>query len=100
VNAGPFEVDPDFVAGRGIPFALTPLGQVFMPIEGIVDLAAERERIAKEIAKLEAELATVRAKLANQSFVQRAPSAVVAEHRQREINFLRKLEQLRERTDR
>jgi valyl-tRNA synthetase len=71
-----------------------------MPIEGLVDLAAERERIAKEIAKLEAELATVQAKLANKSFVQRAPSAVVAEHRQREINFLRKLEQLRERTDR
>ena len=100
VNAGPFEVEPDFNAGEGIPFALTPLGQVFMPIEGIVDLAAERERIAKEIAKLEAELATVRAKLANERFVQRAPSAVVVEYRQREMNFLRKLEQLRERTDR
>ena len=100
VNAAPFEVDPDFDGGRGIPFALTPLGQVFMPIEGIVDLAAERERIAKEMAKLEAELATVRAKLANESFVQRAPPEVVAEHRRREISFLRKLEQLRERTDR
>jgi len=65
-----------------------------------VDLAAERERIAKEIAKLEAELATVRAKLANESFVQRAPPEVVAEHRRRAISFLRKLEQLRERTDR
>jgi len=100
VNADPFEIEPNFGARHGIPFVVTPLGQVFMPIEGRVDLAEERERLAKEISKLEAELATVQAKLSNASFVQRAPAAVVAEHRQRELNFLKKLEQLRERTDR
>src|SRR5262249_32153506 len=52
VNAAPFEINQDFDGGQGIPFVLTPLGEVFMPVEGIVDLAAERERIAKEIAKL------------------------------------------------
>jgi valyl-tRNA synthetase len=98
VSADPFEVEPNFDARHGVPFTVTPLGQVFMPIEGIVDLAGEKERLAKEIAKLEAELATVRAKLSNQSFVDRAPAVVVAEHRQRELNFLKKLEQLRERT--
>jgi valyl-tRNA synthetase len=66
-------------------------------LEGFVDFSAEKERLAKEIGKLEAELETVRKKLANESFVARAPAAVVAEHRQRELNFLRKLEQLRER---
>jgi valyl-tRNA synthetase len=98
VNADPFEVAPNFDAGHGVPFVVTPLGQVFMPIEGIVDLAGERERLAKEISKLEAELATVRAKLSNESFIERAPVAVVTEHRRREMNFLKKLEQLRERT--
>ena len=98
VNANPFEVEPNFDARHGVPFVVTPLGQVFMPIEGIVDLAGERERIAKEISKLEAELATVRAKLSNKSFVARAPAAVVTEHRRRELSFLKKLEQLRERT--
>jgi valyl-tRNA synthetase len=96
-NAEPFEVNPNFVAEPGVPVAVTPLGQVYMPLEGLVDFAAERERLAKEMAKLEAELATVRKKLANESFVSRAPAAVVAEHRRRESDFLRKLEQLRER---
>jgi valyl-tRNA synthetase len=94
VNADPLDVDPDFDGGTGVPFAVTPLGQVFMPLEGIIDQAAERERLAKEIAKLEGELATVRAKLSNRSFVERAPAAIVAEHRERERNFLSKLEQL------
>jgi valyl-tRNA synthetase len=76
---------------------MTPLGQVFIPLEGIVDLAAEKERLTKEISKLEAELETVRKKLGNESFVARAPVAIVAEHRQREQDFLNKLGQLRER---
>jgi valyl-tRNA synthetase len=49
------------------------------------------------MGKLETELETVRKKLSNESFVARAPAAIVAEHRQRELDFLRKLEQLRER---
>jgi valyl-tRNA synthetase len=97
INAEPFEVDSDFAPSRGLPVAVTPLGQVFVPLEGFVDLSAEKERLAKEIGKLEAELETVRNKLSNESFVARAPAAIVAEHRQRELDFLRKLEQLRER---
>ena len=97
VNGGPFEVDPEFVAKPGVPVAVTPLGQVFIPLEGIVDLSAEKERLEKEIAKLESEIETVRKKLRNESFVARAPGAIVAEHRQREKDFLDKLTQLRER---
>ncbi len=55
----------------------------------------ERERLDKEIAKLEKELdATVR-KLSNASFVEKAPPDVVAEHKQRKIDFAEKLKQLR-----
>ena len=73
INGDPFEVDPEFVAQPGVPVAVTPLGQVFIPLEGIVDLSAEKERLTKEIAKLEAEIETVRKKLGNESFVARAP---------------------------
>ncbi|HEY2123819.1 MAG TPA: hypothetical protein VGG94_00025, partial [Chthoniobacterales bacterium] len=58
--------------------------------------SAERDRLEKEIARIETELRTVRAKLGNASFVDRAPPAVVEEHRQREKNFgdqLTKLQQ-------
>jgi valyl-tRNA synthetase len=77
---------------------LTPLGQFFLPLEGVVDVQAEKERLAKEIAKLESELETVRKKLANANFVDRAPAAVVEEHRQRERDFNSRLDQLRERS--
>jgi valyl-tRNA synthetase len=97
INAEPFEVDPEFVAKPGVPVAVTPLGQVFLPLEGVIDLSAEKERLEKEIGKIEAEIATVRKKLANASFVERAPVAVVEEHRQRERDFLIKVAQLRER---
>jgi valyl-tRNA synthetase len=97
VNGEPLDVEPEFVAKPGVPVALTPLGQVFVPLEGIIDLFSEKERLKKEIAKLEAEIETVRKKLGNESFVARAPVAIVAEHRQRERDFTQKLAQLRER---
>jgi valyl-tRNA synthetase len=97
ISAEPLTVDPDYVPGSGVPVAVTPLGQVFLPLDGAIDFAAERERLQREIAKLEIELATVRKKLANQRFVERAPAAVVEEHRTRERDFEVKLAQLRER---
>jgi valyl-tRNA synthetase len=96
-GAEPLQVVPTYEAPRGMPMVLTPLGQVFLPLEGLVDLQAEKERLNKEIAKLENELEAVRKKLANANFVDRAPAAVVEEHRQRERDFNSRLEQLRER---
>ncbi|HEY0794038.1 MAG TPA: valine--tRNA ligase [Chthoniobacterales bacterium] len=97
LNAEPLEVRPDYEGEPGVPVAITPVGQIFLPLVGLVDTGAERERLGKELAKVEAELETVHKKLANENFVQRAPAAVVAEHRQRAGAFLERLEQLRER---
>jgi valyl-tRNA synthetase len=60
-----------------------------------VDKSTERDRLDKEIAKLENELRTVDAKLSNVSFVDKAPPAVVQEHRQRKVDFSEQLAQLR-----
>ena len=59
-----------------------------------VDPAAERARIAKEVARLEGEIAKAKAKLGNASFVERAPANVVEQERKRLADFeatLRKL---------
>ncbi|MDQ6859827.1 MAG: valine--tRNA ligase [Verrucomicrobiota bacterium] len=75
------------------PVALTPLGQLHLLVE-VEDPAAERERLEKEIAKTKDELRTVNTKLANSSFVDRAPAAVVEEHRRRKSDFEDRLTQL------
>ncbi|MGO4704196.1 valine--tRNA ligase [Microvirga sp. 2MCAF38] len=54
-----------------------------LPLEGVVDLSAERARLAKEIVKLDGEVAKIDAKLGNADFIKRAPEEVIDEQRER-----------------
>jgi valyl-tRNA synthetase len=91
LNADPLELVPlDWVAPPGTPSVLTPLGELFLPLAGHLEVAAERERLGKEIAKAEAELAKVRGKLADENFTAKVPATVLEEHRQREAAWAEK----------
>ena len=79
----------------GTPSVVTDLGTIYMPLEGLVDLDAERKRIAAEITKVEAELVKVEAKLADTSFVEKVPANVLKDHRQRREKWSEKLETLK-----
>ena len=48
-----------------------------LPLQGVIDLAAERARLAKEMAKCDADIARVDQKLGNADFLKRAPEEVV-----------------------
>ena len=65
-----------------------------------VDAAAERQRIATEITRLEGEIGKANAKLRNESFVSRAPAAVVEQERARLASFTSTLDKLREQSQR
>ena len=57
--------------------------EIIMPLAGLVDIGAEKTRIAKEIAKADKEIGGLEKKLANADFVARAPEEVVTEQRAR-----------------
>jgi len=57
--------------------------KVLIPMAGLIDKQAELTRLAKEIEKLKAEATRCEQKLQNPSFVERAPTQVVAKERQR-----------------
>jgi valyl-tRNA synthetase len=54
-----------------------------LPLAGVIDLAAEGARLAKEMAKADADIARVDAKLGNANFVSRAPEEVVEEEKEK-----------------
>ncbi len=87
-------VNPEYDAPKGTPTALTPLGELFLPLEGLVDMDAERSRITKELEKMEKEISKSKAKLGNASFVDRAPAAVVEQERARLAEWEAKTAQL------
>ncbi|HEX8280869.1 MAG TPA: class I tRNA ligase family protein, partial [Chthoniobacterales bacterium] len=99
LNATELETPASYAAPQGTPSSVTPFGVLYMPLEGLIDKAAETERLDKEIAKIRAELETVRRKLSNENFVNGAPAAVVEEHRKRQADFASRLAQLQQLRD-
>ena len=69
--------------------------EIFIPLEGLIDLDKERERIQKEIDRLQGFLKSIEGKLSNKGFVENAPEAVVEKERQKKTDAetdLKKLE--------
>ena len=54
-----------------------------LPLKGVIDLAAEKTRLDKEIAKADADIKRVDAKLGNEKFVANAPEEIVEEEKEK-----------------
>ncbi len=81
-------------AAQAAPVAVVGEAKICLHME--VDVAAEKLRLGKEIARLESELVKVNAKLANEAFVSKVPPAVLAQEHKRLADFTATLEKLGE----
>ena len=72
------------------------VGDTRLMLDVEIDTGAERERIGKEIARLENEIVKANGKLSNQAFVGKAPPQVVAQERERLARFVDTLGELKE----
>jgi len=64
--------------------------ELFLPLEGLIDIGAETARLEKELEKWAKEVKLVQGKLSNERFVSKAPEAVVAEERAKEQDYIEK----------
>ncbi|HEX7965809.1 MAG TPA: valine--tRNA ligase [Gammaproteobacteria bacterium] len=86
------------LAGEAPPSATALLGEmkILVPMAGLIDMDAERARLAKEIARVEGEIGKCQAKLGKPDFVDNAPPAVVEKERQRLKEFETAVQGLKE----
>ncbi|GAA5494170.1 valine--tRNA ligase [Rubritalea halochordaticola] len=96
VGAKEMQLQADFDAPKGTPASVTPIGEVYMPLEGLIDMDAEKARLDKEIDKIAKEVEKSSKKLSNENFVARAKPEVVAVERERLQEWEAKLAQLKE----
>ncbi|MGB5903609.1 MAG: valine--tRNA ligase [Xanthobacteraceae bacterium] len=71
-----------------------------LPLKGVIDLGAEKARLAKEMAKAEADIKRVVAKLGNEKFVANAPEDVVEEEREKREDAMARKAKIAEALDR
>jgi valyl-tRNA synthetase len=77
---------------HGAPVAIVGANKLVLKVE--IDVAAERERLSKEVDRLTNEVSKCNAKLGNESFVSKAPAAVVEQERKRLAEYETTIEKL------
>lgn len=88
-------VDPKIEKPKASASAVVKGCDIFIPLEGLIDLDVERTRIEKEIARISGSLEGVRKKLSNEGFVAKAPADVIERERNKMNDWEKSLDKLK-----
>ena len=74
-------------------------GKVILPLEGLIDMDKEIERLEKELDKLQKELDRVDKKLSNENFVNKAPEKIINEEKEKQKHYKEKYDGVKARIE-
>ncbi|EGQ1298088.1 valine--tRNA ligase [Staphylococcus pseudintermedius] len=74
-------------------------GEVILPIEGLIDMDKELERLEKDLQKWQKELDHVNKKLSNENFVNKAPEHVINEEKEKQVKYQEKYDGVKARIE-
>ncbi len=94
LKAETFNVATDYAPTQAMPSLLTPLGTLYMSLEGLIDVEAEIQKLSSQRDEMDKDLQRVNAKLKNENFVSRAPENVVEQQRTRKQELEEKIGKL------
>ncbi|HVW70850.1 MAG TPA: class I tRNA ligase family protein, partial [Steroidobacteraceae bacterium] len=92
-------LEPDATAPESATALVGELS-LLVPMAGLIDVAAEAERLGKLLTKAEQELSKTRVKLSNENFVRNAPPDVVKTEQERQADFERQVNSIKAQLER
>jgi valyl-tRNA synthetase len=95
-RAKSISVSLDMVKPNASASAVTKNAEIYISLEGLIDLDIERQRLQKEITRLEGSLAGIEKKLSNEKFISGAPADVVEKERTKQRDWQENLSKLKE----
>jgi valyl-tRNA synthetase len=96
VGAKGMVLDANYDAPQGTPASVTAIGEIYMPLDGLIDMDAEKARLDKELEKVSQEVMRAGQKLGNEKFIANAKPEVVQKEKDRLSEWESKLTQLKE----
>ncbi|QTM99977.1 valine--tRNA ligase [Sediminibacillus dalangtanensis] len=98
-NTSKLEIADNIDAPEKAMSAVVTGAELFLPLEGLIDIDKEIERLKKDLEKWNKEVERVEKKLSNQGFVSKAPASVVEEEKQKQADYLEKRAKVQARLD-
>jgi valyl-tRNA synthetase len=93
LHAEPLDVQPGYEPTKGTPSSRNSLAEIYLPMDELIDVDAERAKLVKLVEKYQTEIQRVEQRLNNPNFVEKAPPAVLDENRKRLLEYQNMLSQ-------